>query len=80
MDRRPPSDDGRPGGGTPEGVIRGRTIATHDLETLRPAYGYDRVQAVFARINPEGAVMDGTAADVVPAPGRIHAARKGSWG
>jgi aryl-alcohol dehydrogenase-like predicted oxidoreductase len=63
-----------------KGVIRAHGISIHDLETLRQASGHEWVQTVFARINPEGAVMDGKPAEVVPALETIHASGKGVVG
>lgn len=59
-----------------KGWVRAIGTSCHSLVALRQTPRLDWLDVVLTRINPEGAVMDGPVADVLPVQQEIHAAGK----
>jgi predicted aldo/keto reductase-like oxidoreductase len=63
-----------------KGKVRALGVSCHSLDALNTAADEPWVQSVHARINSEGADMDGSPDEVVPVLRKIHAAGKGVVG
>jgi aryl-alcohol dehydrogenase-like predicted oxidoreductase len=62
------------------GLIRAHGVTCHSIPALEAAAQEPWVDVVHARINPEGAYMDGPPKNVAPALKKIHDAGKGVIG
>ena len=63
-----------------KGLIRAHGVTCHSIAALEAAAKEPWVDVVHARINPEGASMDGPPDDVAPVLKKIHDAGKGVIG
>ena len=63
-----------------KGIVRTHGVSCHSLGALETAARTDWVQVDLARINPAGAVMDGSLDQVLPVLRRMKAAGKGVIG
>jgi aryl-alcohol dehydrogenase-like predicted oxidoreductase len=63
-----------------KGLIRAHGVSCHSIAALEAAAKEPWVDVVHARINPEGAYMDGPPDDVAPVLKKIHDAGKGVIG
>lgn len=63
-----------------QGVIRAHGVSCHDLGALRTAAATEWVDVDLARLNPAGAVMDGTVDQVLPVLAEMKRKGKGIIG